>query len=163
MAEGEKINVTEDISAEDTAGQETGHMKGAIAGMCSKHHGDRGKSRVQVGRADTLIAAATPELGLAGPEAGGRHRRNRTAFQAKKTAGKRYQRGAQPMWTHVGTTPSRDFHVTHTFPGPGSLGSSHPWSRPLCLSGHIPIPSHLVLLGTQSNPVKTEMDGETPP
>ena len=97
MAEGEKINVTEDISAEDTAGQETGHMKGAIAGMCSKHHGDRGKSRVQVGRADNLIAAATPELGLAGPEAGGRHRRNRTAFQAKKTAGKRYQRGAQPV------------------------------------------------------------------
>ena len=95
MAEGEKINVTEDISAEDTAGQDTGHTKGAIAD--SKHHGDRGKSRVQVGRADNLIAAATPELGLAGPEAGGRHRRNRTAFQAKKTAGKRYQRGAQPV------------------------------------------------------------------
>ena len=67
------------------------------------------------------------------------------------------------MWTHVGTTPSRDFHVTHTSPGPGSLGSSHPQSRPLCLSGHTPIPSHLVLLGTQSNPVKAEMDWETPP
>lgn len=87
MAEGEKINVTEDISAEETAGRETGHTKGAIAGMCSEHHGDRGKSRVQVGRADALTAAATPEPGLAGPEAGGRHRRNGTAFQAKGTAG----------------------------------------------------------------------------
>ena len=49
----------------------------------------RGKSHAQVGRADVLTAAATPEPGLTGPEAGGRHRSNRTAFQAKGTAGQR--------------------------------------------------------------------------
>lgn len=49
----------------------------------------RGKSHAQVGRADVLTVAATPEPGLTGPEAGGRHRRNRKAFQAKGTAGQR--------------------------------------------------------------------------
>ena len=42
-----------------------------------------------MGRADVLTVAATPEPGLTGPEAGGRHRRNRKAFQAKGTAGQR--------------------------------------------------------------------------
>lgn len=44
---------------------------------------------MQVGWADVLTAAAPLEPGLMGPEAGGRHRRNRTAFQAKGTAGQR--------------------------------------------------------------------------
>lgn len=41
MAKGEKINVTEDISAEDIAGRETRPMKGAISGTCRQHHGDK--------------------------------------------------------------------------------------------------------------------------
>ena len=41
MAKGENINVTEDISAEDTAGRETLHVKGAIVGMRRQRHGDK--------------------------------------------------------------------------------------------------------------------------
>lgn len=41
VAKGKKINVTEDISAEDIVGRETRPMKGAIAGTCRQHHGDK--------------------------------------------------------------------------------------------------------------------------
>ena len=41
VAKGENINVTEDISAEDRAGRETLHVKGAIGGKRRQRHGDK--------------------------------------------------------------------------------------------------------------------------
>lgn len=162
MAKGEKINVTEDISAEDIAGRETRPMS-AISGTCRQHHGDK---REEPRAGGVGGPSSQQQLHLSrvshGTRGWGRGTEGRTAFRQGDSRAKGYQCGARPVRKgHVGTTP-REVQATHTSQ-PRQPGLQPPQTTTLHLVVATATPSHLVLLSTQSNPVKAEMDGETPP
>lgn len=139
-------------------------MKGFISGTCRQHHGDK-REEPRAGGVGGRLTAAAPLLSrVSWDQRLGEGTEGTNCVPGKgDSRAKGISAGHCLLRERTCRNNTLERFPSHShIPSPGSLGSS-PQTPTLHLSGCTATPSHLVLLSTQSNPVKAEMDGRRLP